>query len=123
VTTLVFFLDQCVPASVGRRLEEAGYAVTRLAHHMATDSPDKAVIHKAQELDAILVSINGDFADIVAYPPAHYAGILALQVRNHPDALPRLLARLIDYLSAETDRDGYRGTLMIVEPHRIRIRR
>jgi predicted nuclease of predicted toxin-antitoxin system len=120
---LAFFLDQCVPATVGRRLDEAGYTVTRLADHMPTDSLDKAVIEKAQELDTLLVSLNGDFADIVVYPPALYGGIIALQVRNHPEALPRLLSRLIDYLAAQEDRDGYRGKLLLVEPHRIRIRR
>ena len=120
---LDFFLDQCVPASVGRRLGEAGHTVIRLMDHMPTDSLDKAVIQKAQELDAILVSLDADFADIVAYPPAQYGGIIALQVRNHPEALPRLLSRLIEYLAAQEGRDSYRGKLMLVEPHRIRIRR
>jgi hypothetical protein len=35
-------------------------------------SIDPVVIAKAQELDAILISLNGDFADIVAYPPGNY---------------------------------------------------
>jgi len=120
---LAFFLDQCVPASPGRRLQDAGYTIFRLADYMAINSPDRAVIAKAQELDAILVSLNGDFADIVAYPPAQYGGIIALQVRNHPEALPKLLSRLIGYLEANKDRDIHRGKLILVEPHRIRIRR
>ena len=41
------------------------------------------MISKAQELDSVLLSLNGDFADIVAYPPANYKGIIALQVGNH----------------------------------------
>jgi len=118
---LTFFLDQCVPVSVGQRLDEAGYSVLRLADHLPTDSPDPVVIEKAQDLDAILVSLNGDFADIVAYPPAEYGGIIALQVRNHPEALPGLLARLIVYLKTHTQRDAYRGRLLVAEPHRIRI--
>ena len=121
--SLAFFLDQCVPASVGRRLHEAGHTVFQLADYIATTSPDETVIEKAQDLDAILVSLNGDFADIVAYPPAQYGGIIALQVRNHPEALPRLLTRLIDFLKTHAERDSYRGNLLLAEPHRIRIHR
>lgn len=36
---------------------------------------------KAQEIDAIVLSLNGDFADIVNYPPKNYKGIVALQMR------------------------------------------
>ena len=119
---LAFFLDQCVPVSVGQLLHEAGHTISRVVEHMPADAPDRAVIAKAQELDAILISLNGDFADIVAYPPAQYGGIVALQVRNHPEAFPRLLSRLIAFLQNHPDRDVHRGKLMLVEPHRIRIR-
>jgi hypothetical protein len=54
---------------------------------------------KAQQLDAILLSLNGDFADIVTYPPEDYQGIIAHQVRNHPEIIPQLMHRLQDYLS------------------------
>jgi hypothetical protein len=77
---------------------------------------------KAQELDAFLLSLNGDFADIVSYPPAHYQGIIALQVRNHPELIPLLMARLRDYLSLHSDRQYYRGKLLVVEAHRIPVR-
>jgi hypothetical protein len=33
----------------------------------------------------IWISLNGDFADIVTYPPGGYRGIIALQMRNHPE--------------------------------------
>ena len=80
------------------------------------------MISKARELDSILVSLNGDFANIVAYPPANYNGIIALQVRNHPEIIPQLMARLKDYLSAHSDMNHYKGKLLLVEVHRIRIR-
>jgi hypothetical protein len=41
-----------------------------------------------------LISLNGYFADIVAYPPGNYKGIVALQVRNHPEIIPELMERL-----------------------------
>lgn len=66
--------------------------------------------------------MNGDFADIVTYPPVKYKGIVALQVRNHPEILPQLLERLRAYLSAHDDMEHYSGKLLIAETHRVRSR-
>ena len=60
------------------------------------------VITKAQEIDAILLSLNGDFSHIVNYPPKDYKGIVALQMHNHAETLPKLVARLTAYLKVHT---------------------
>ena len=62
---LRFFADHCVPTSVIKTLQDTGHEVFRLKDHLPVDSPDHRVISKAQELDAVLISLNGDFADIV----------------------------------------------------------
>ena len=119
---LRFFTDHCVPNSIIRVLRDAGYEVLRLTDYIPADSIDSVVVSKAQELDAILVSLDADFADIVAYPPAMYSGIIALQVGNHPEVIPRLAVELKDYLSAHPDMSHYDGKLLLVEAHRIRVR-
>lgn len=86
------------------------------------ESSDAVVITKAQEIDAILLSLNGDFADIVKYPPKNYKGIVALQMRNHSEILPKLIGRLTAYLTAQPAMEHYRGRLLVVEVDRIRIR-
>lgn len=68
---LRFFTDQCVPRLVVQALRDASHEVFVLREHIPPDSGDSAVIAKAQELDAILVSLDGDFADIVTYPPSN----------------------------------------------------
>ena len=120
---LRFFADQCVPNAVVDALDDAGHQVWRVRDYIPVESPDSVVISKAQELNAILISLNGDFADIVTYPPANYKGIVALQVRNHPEVLPQMLSRLKDYLSTHPDMTHYVGQLLLVEAHRIRIRK
>jgi predicted nuclease of predicted toxin-antitoxin system len=119
---LRFFADHCVSNMMMQRLREAGHEVVRLREQLPVESPDADVIAKAQQLDAILLSLNGDFADIVTYPPADYQGIIALQVRNHPEIIPQLMQRLQDFLSSHADREYYRGMLVVVEVHRIRVR-
>ncbi|NMG19166.1 DUF5615 family PIN-like protein [Brasilonema bromeliae] len=115
-------MDQCVPASIGQFLRDNGYDVLILKDYIPIESPDEIVIAKAQELDAILVSLNGDFADIVRYLPGNYRGIISIQLRNHPEIIPLLMQRLVDYLSNHGDMEHYQGKLFIVEANRIRIR-
>jgi len=119
---LRFFADQCVPNSVIKALINEGYTVFRLRDYMPQDSEDSKVILKAQELDAILLSLNGDFADIITYPPSNYKGIIAIQLKNHPEIIPLIIERLKPYLSSHPDMEHYKGKLFLVEPHRIRIK-
>ncbi|MDY7009889.1 MAG: DUF5615 family PIN-like protein [Planctomycetota bacterium] len=120
--SLRFLADHCVPNSITNSLKEVGHEVIRLGDCLPVNSADPEVIAKAQEIDSILMSLNGDFADIVAYPPAGYKGIAALQVRNHPETIPAIVGLLKDYTAAHPTPDHYKGRLLIVESHRIRIR-
>jgi predicted nuclease of predicted toxin-antitoxin system len=119
---LPFFVDQCVPQEMSDALRAEGHRVTLLREQLPIRSPDPAVIAKAQELDCILFSLNGDFSDIVVYPPANHSGIIAVQLHNHPEIIPLLMENLLSFLDANSGRDFYRGKLFIVEVHRIRIR-
>ncbi|MFQ5864617.1 MAG: DUF5615 family PIN-like protein [bacterium] len=120
--SLRFFADHCISNYIIKELRDEGFEVFRLKDHIPTDSLDSIVIIKAQELDSILISLNGDFTDIVTYPPANYKGIIALQVRNHPEITPQIMDRLKNYLVANRNMNHYRGKLLLVEVHRIRVR-
>lgn len=120
--SLRFFADHCISNFIMATLRKSGFAVFRLRDYLPADAADYAVISKAQELDAILVTLNGDFADIVTYPPQSYKGIIALQVRNHPEVTPQIMELLTDYLSIHKNPSDYTGKLFLVEPHRIRVR-
>lgn len=91
---LLFLADHCISNFIIQTLREAHHEVFRPKDVMPVDSPDGQVIAKAQEFGAILLSLNGDFADIVTYPPRKYKGIVALQMRNHSEILPHLMRRL-----------------------------
>ncbi len=119
---LRLFADQCIPTIVIESLCSAGYEVMSLKDFLPIESVDSVVISKAQELDAILITLDGDFANILDYPPIDYQGIIALQIRNHPEILLQIVSRLKDYLSANPDMVHYQGKLFLVEAHRIRIR-
>jgi predicted nuclease of predicted toxin-antitoxin system len=120
--SLRFFADYCTSKYIIQELRDAGHEVLQLKNYISPDSSDPVVILKAQELDSILVSLNGDFVDIVTYPPAKYKGIIALQVRNHPEIIPQLMERLKNYLSANPETNHYKGKLFLIEVHRIRVK-
>ena len=107
--SLRFFCDQCVPREIADALRQFGCDVELLRDHLPTRAPDADVIAKAQELESILVSLNGDFADIVAYRPEAYGGIVAIQLHDHPEAIPTLMAGLGRFISEHTDPNDYRG--------------
>src|SRR6266849_8614151 len=98
---LRFLADHCVSNTIVRTLRDATHEVVRLRDVLPAEAPDSIVIAKAQEISATLLSMNGDFADIVTYPPKDYKGIVALQMRNHAEVLERLLARLTEYLGTQ----------------------
>jgi len=119
---LRFLADHCISNTIVRTLRDATHEVVRLKDVLPVESPDMAVIAKAQEIDAILLSMNGDFADIVMYPPKSYKGIVALQIRNHAEVLDQLMARLTGYLRVQPAMEHYCGKLLVVEVNRIRVR-
>jgi predicted nuclease of predicted toxin-antitoxin system len=120
--SLRFFADHCVPTSISQALLDAGHTVLLLRDHMPKDSEDSQVIAKSQELQSILLSLNGDFSNIVSYPPSKFGGITAIQVRNHPETIPVVVQQLLIYADSHPDQWHYEGKLFLVEPHRIRIR-
>jgi len=119
---LRFLADHCISNFIVEILREANHEVLRLKDILPVESSDALVIAKSKEIDAILLSLNGDFADIVRYPPKDYKGIVALQVRNHSEILSNLMARLTAYLEVQPAMEHYRGKLFVVEIDRIRIR-
>ena len=118
---LRFLADHCISNTIVESLRAAGYEVLRLRDVMPQESPDSVVIDKAQQLDAILLSLNGDFADIVTYPPSKYRGIVCLQLRNHPEIIPVVMARLIAHMKSQASAE-LQGKLILVEADRIRVR-
>lgn len=107
---LRFFADHCIPNSIIQELRDAGYEVLRLKDRISLNSSDSKVIAAAQEIDSILLSLNGDFTNILNYPPDQYRGIVAIQVKNHPEMIPHLMRRLLSYLTLHPEMDFIKGS-------------
>jgi predicted nuclease of predicted toxin-antitoxin system len=114
------FIDHCVPRKFHRLLQEWGYSSTLLQDHVPVDSADPYVLQIVQTLDAVLLTVDLDFSNILDYPPAEYMGLIVL--RYEPDQEIALIETLKQMLS-DLYRDDLRQVLVIVEPTRYRIRK
>jgi predicted nuclease of predicted toxin-antitoxin system len=113
-------IDHCVPQKFLRLLQTWGYNASLLTEHIAADSTDADVIALAQNLDAVLLTADLDFANILNYPPGSYAGIIVMRYDAAEEmALTHTLQQALEVLY----RDSLRNILVIIEPTRYRIRR
>ena len=112
-------LDENLPLQLKRLFGESGHdAVTVLDQGMggATDS-DVALVCLTEE--RVLITLDMDFADIRAYPPGEYPGIVVFRLTSQArDELLKVGARLIGTLTESFSR----GQLWIVGESRVRIR-
>jgi predicted nuclease of predicted toxin-antitoxin system len=69
---LRLFADQCIPLEIVLAMRGLGHEVLLLRDHLPIRSVDTLVIAKAQEQECLLLSLNGDFAQIVTYPPGSF---------------------------------------------------
>jgi predicted nuclease of predicted toxin-antitoxin system len=116
---MAFKVDENLPVELADLLRQAGYdAVTVFEQHLE-GSTDSDIASVCQEERRVLVTLDTDFADIRAYPPAQFPGLIVLRLRRQdkPHVL-EVLERLIPLLSSEP----LEHLLWIVEETRVRIR-
>jgi len=114
-----FKVDENLPVEVADLLRQVGYdAVTVFEQHLE-GSPDSDIASVCQEEGRALITLDTDFADIRAYPPAQFPGLIVLRLhrQDNPHVL-EVIKRLILLLSSEP----LEHLLWIVEETRLRIR-
>ena len=114
-----FKIDENLPIEAAQLLSQAGHeAATVHAEHLV-GSPDEGVATVCRGEGRALVTIDLDFADIRAYPPQDYAGLIVLrprlQIKHHILNLVRLTLPLLDL-------ELLRGRRWIVSESGVRIR-
>ena len=67
--SIKFFVDHCVPDSVGRVLRDAGHEVILLRERIALDSPDPLVAAVSEMHVAVLISLDSDFKSLAPRVP------------------------------------------------------
>lgn len=80
---------------------------------------DQRILEQCLEEDRVLMTLDLDFADVRAYPPESYPGIMVFRVpRQDTSLLTSILRRVTPLLNQES----VKRHLWIVEENRVRIR-
>ncbi len=114
-----FKIDENLHPEVAALLRQHGHDATtvydqRLRGHSAAE-----IAHICQHEARALVTMALDFADIRAYPPQDYAGIIVLRLTDQSrPAVLQVFRQILDLL----DREPLTEHLWIVAEHQIRIR-
>jgi hypothetical protein len=96
---LKFFLDNCVPDSVGRALAAAGHEVIYQRAALATDAPDLLVALASVENHAILMTFDKDHKAIASRLGVSHGRLKRLSRIDFNCAEPIAARRITDGLS------------------------
>jgi predicted nuclease of predicted toxin-antitoxin system len=111
-------LDENLGSRGAQVLRSGGHDVATVVSQGLCSSSDEVLIEVCRAEKRVLISLDKDFASILRFPPAHYAGIVVLRLaspltpREIEDALRRFLVA-----SAGVD---LARRLWIIDSHRIR---
>ena len=112
-------LDENLPLQLKRLFTEAGHDAATALEEGLGGATDAEVVSVCRAEERVLVTQDGDFADIRAYPPAEHHGIVVLRLTTQAqEALLEVGAVLVETLASASPE----GQLWIVEPSRVRIR-
>ena len=114
-----FKIDGNLPVEAAGVLREAGHDAVTVVEQRLGGAVDPVAAAICQSETRVLVTLDTDFADIRAYPPSDYPGLIVLRLsrQGKPQAL-ETLRRLVSMLAEETPK----GHLWIVERDHIRVR-
>jgi predicted nuclease of predicted toxin-antitoxin system len=113
-----FKLDENLSRSLAARFVEAGHEAHSVTEQGLGGQPDDRVIDICHRERRALVTLDLDFANIKAYPPAEFSGIIVLRLVSQAHAATEsAVQRLLAFLLKEAPT----GALWIVEDDRIRI--
>ena len=114
-----FKFDENLPIEVANLLEQAGQEASTVYDQGLVGAVDENVAEVCQAEARILVTLDLDFADIRAYPPEEYPGIIVMRLKQQdkPYVL-NIATRWIKVLADEV----IENRLWVVDEQKIRIR-
>jgi predicted nuclease of predicted toxin-antitoxin system len=116
-----YLIDEDLPHLLASLLLEQGHPSEHVRDLNLRGSPDGRIFEAAQERQAVLVTGDADFGNLLRFPLGTHFGIVVVQF---PSVMRtrELATQIATTLSALEDAT-FKGSLLILEPGRLRIRR
>ncbi len=114
-----FKVDENLPRAVADLLASAGHDVSTVHEQRMVGVDDPTLAKTCRSERRVLITLDLDFSDLVAYPPAEYAGFIvvraSVQETGHVTAIVR---RILPLLQSENPE----ARLWVVDETAVRIR-
>jgi hypothetical protein len=114
-----FKLDENLPAELLDDLRAAGHEADGLRDEELSGAPDAAVLDLVRREGRVLLTLDKGIADVRAYPPERYAGIVLFR----PPSAGRgtTLSFVRRHMASITERD-LAGHLLVITERGLRLR-
>lgn len=114
-----FKIDENLPIEVAALLVQAGHSATTVYDEALDGAVDDQLALACQRENRTLLTPDLDFADIRAYPPKDYSGLVVLRLaRQDKNSALAAIERLLQSFQTQP----LIGKLWIVDERRVRIR-
>ncbi|KJS03329.1 MAG: hypothetical protein VR68_01610 [Peptococcaceae bacterium BRH_c4a] len=112
-------IDENLPINVVDLFRSDGHDVESVYSENIQGCSDQILMRKCQEEGRVIITLDYDFSNIIAYPPEKSEGVIVLRAKEQSkDAVLKVVRDLLPRLAGEF----FPGQLWIVEENRIRIR-
>ena len=112
-------IDENLPAECAVLLRKAGFEADTVVHERLMGADDIVIASRSKAEDRVLVTLDLDFSNVQAYPPAQHAGIVVLRPKRQDK---RTVLTLMQRICTALTNRSPSGELWIVESDRIRFR-
>ncbi|PNW38160.1 UNVERIFIED_CONTAM: hypothetical protein BEN50_15810 [Euhalothece sp. KZN 001] len=113
-------LDQGLPRSASTLLSAKGIDTIHVGEIGLSSAQDREILEKAGENGYVVVTLDADFHTLLAFTEEVYPSVIRIRIEGlRAEALTNLLVNTI----TECEQDLIEGSAVIIEPHRIRLRR
>lgn len=112
-------IDENLPSGCVGILRGGGFEADTVADECLTGTDDSAIAARCRAEGRVLITLDLDFANIRAYPPTEYAGIIILRSKKQDK---HSVLTLVHRIALVLTNRAPAGELWIAEPDRIRFR-
>lgn len=116
-----FLIDASLPRATGDAIRAQGHQATDVRDIGLGTASDEDIADHARQRRLAILTVDRDFGNVLAFPPADYFGLVTIRPPN--GATTAVLIHLVEQLLHDANvMANLAGRVVVVQPGRIRCR-